>query len=226
MSEDGSDSRELLVVRFGEPSPLAGPTRDALPVFEHVCEADSFEELRERVRNQTRRSEAWRRAGLWVLDQLSAVLGEDWPGKVRRSGSSEWFPGELGYQHSHTIAYAKLLELALRLQKFEKSDGIRRVRRDLRDDRTPGRWHHTMMLLELAALAQAQDVNVLLESAERGTQWPADVVVANGRKRKVIYLGVREYFVMGDNQNRSCDSRDVGLITRHEIKGKVIATIP
>lgn len=37
-----------------------------------------------------------------------------------------------------------------------------------------------------------------------------------------ITLNENEYFVLGDNRNNSSDSRNIGLITRDEIIGKVV----
>jgi len=38
-----------------------------------------------------------------------------------------------------------------------------------------------------------------------------------------LVLGENEYFVLGDDREHSCDSRDFGTVLRKQIKGKVLA---
>ena len=45
------------------------------------------------------------------------------------------------------------------------------------------------------------------------------------RDRAPIQLGRDEYFVMGDNRDRSHDSRSIGPIRRRDIRGRVICTL-
>jgi hypothetical protein len=72
-------------------------------------------------------------------------------------------------------------ELALRLKEFEDTPRIAAVRDHLRGDRSPGRWEHTLIQLEVAALGRKIGATVTLEGAAcPGEQrppevWPYDV---------------------------------------------------
>jgi hypothetical protein len=155
-----TDEPELEIVRF-EP--------DLTVFLEPIFEADSFTELEERFR-RGQRPEPWRRAGLWALDELRGILGEDWPG----AAPSGWFPPELGAAYSHTREYTRLLELALRLHRFADASGIASLRNSLKTDRRQDRWLHISLQLEVAALAARAGADTSFESRQQG-RYPADV---------------------------------------------------
>jgi hypothetical protein len=153
---------DLDVTRFGE----GDDTFFLRPVFE----ADTFDELEERFAHGER-PKAWSEAGLWAMNEMRALLGDEWPSETARTG---WFPAELGSAYSHTVAFARLMELALRLREFGSTSGMATVRNALKSDRTPQRWFHTAMQLEVAALAAASGADVKFEASEQGV-YPADV---------------------------------------------------
>jgi hypothetical protein len=180
--DDVSEPGEIEIVRFES----SGETTVSEPiVLTPTFEAADFAELEERFHNVPERTEAWRAAGLWALGVLKQVLGEQWPGKTSlgRDGNA-WVVADLCGAHSHTRHYARLLELALWLDGLASAPGMARVRQALRDDRTPGRWEHTRLQLEIAALAQARSASVSFEGAGRTGRdsWPADVEAVIGER--------------------------------------------
>lgn len=160
-----NEENELEIVHFGQP--------DYTVVLRPVFEAENFGELEERF-THGERPEAWRRAGLWALAEMRALLGEDWLGDTAASG---WFPAELGAAYSHTREYVRLLELALRLRQFAGARGIGRLRDGLKSDRRVERWLHTSLQLEVAALAASKGAAASFESRDQSL-YPADVRLA------------------------------------------------
>jgi len=84
-------------------------------------------------------------------------------------------PPEIAWASAHAVAYAELLELALRLKMLSKVPGLASVRRALRKDLRGQRRVHTRLQLEVAALAQMLSPDVALESIVRGDAPPVDV---------------------------------------------------
>jgi hypothetical protein len=182
---------KLEVIRFGQGSEASLPELIELtPAFE----AASFSEIETRLVATPERTEAWRQAGLWSLAVLKNLLGETWPGETWRVTKDRlakpWLPGELCAAHYHTRHYARLVELALRLTELNPLPGMAGVRTALRTDRTPQRWEHTLLQLEMGALARTGGAEVTFEGARLANRskpvWPADVEVAVEGRRVAI----------------------------------------
>lgn len=119
------------------------------------------------------RSTEWTKAGMWALDQLDELLGQDWPELAWRSFGL--LPVPLEYAAGHVVAYAQILELALRLRLLRHVDGWGDVRRDLQRDRRSERALHVSLQLETAACALRLGWPVQLEPREPAEGKPADV---------------------------------------------------
>lgn len=66
------------------------------------------------------RNEAWKSAGRWAIDRLNHHLGPTWP---RRAWTKYQLPTFLVWSPAHAIAFAQLLELALRLDLLADCPG-------------------------------------------------------------------------------------------------------
>jgi len=161
------------------------------------------------------RSEAGRSAGIWALDVLEEVLGEDWLGRViEREGRP---PDSFLYVSAHAVAFLQVLELALRLKLLEAVPGMGRVRADLARDPVGSRRAHTSLLLEVASLALRQGELVAVESKTSGSPNPADILLAGA-------LPVETFVILMDDamrKNRAYSSQvgnqviQIGL--RHDV---------
>jgi hypothetical protein len=183
--------KPLDVVEFGQASDEAAPAVVELtPAFQ----ADRFSEFESRLAATPERTEAWHRVGLWSLNALKDLLGETWPGDTWRVTDKRlakpWLPAELCAAHYHTRHYARLVELALRLTELGPLPGMAAVRTALRTDRTPHRWEHTLLQLEVGALAHAAGAAVAFEGARlpnrQSPGWPADVEVSVEERHMAI----------------------------------------
>jgi hypothetical protein len=186
MNSPNPDDETLSVVCFLDDNPhsVAG-----IPVFSPAFEADTFTELEARIRQANSHTQEWVEAGLWALRVVGEILGETWPGdtwkKTAERTGTPWLPADLGASHYHLRHYTRLLEIALRLTEFENTPGIGVLRDQLINDRTPQRWEHTLLQLELAALGTAVGFDVTFEGAVMGTvesgisAWPFDVRVVS-----------------------------------------------
>lgn len=80
---------------------------------------------------ESQRGPAWREAGSWALGVLQEQLGDRW---LHRTWTKYTLPGPLVLSSAHTIAFAELLELALRLDLLRDHPGMGVVGRNLRRD--------------------------------------------------------------------------------------------
>jgi hypothetical protein len=103
---------------------------------------------------------------------LRDVLGEGW----LQDGD---LPAEVVHANTHTLAFVRLLELALRLEQFADVSGVARLRKTLRENRTPESWYHVQLQLEIAELLAATGATIEVERGPTGG-WPADVVATMG----------------------------------------------
>ncbi len=134
---------------------------------------DSYEIALER----SQRSAAYREVAVWALTELRLVLGEDW---LRRAAESERPPPLLAHLDLvgwHTLAFADVVEWALRLRLVRDVPGEAKLRRDLTCDATAGRTLHTALQLGVATMALRLGWDVALEPRAADGP-PADVLVA------------------------------------------------
>lgn len=133
---------------------------------------DGWDELAEMIARPGNTPRA--RAARAAIETMRLTLGEEWL-------AEGWVPPELALAFSHTIAFAQLLELALRLSSFREAPGAGVIRQGLRSNRTTERWRHVQLQLELAALAGAVGADAKFETrSEHG--WPADVVLEHAHE--------------------------------------------
>lgn len=130
------------------------------------------------------RSEAWRQAGHWALDVLEAELGTGWPEIVRAKNPTGGAP-LLARAAGYAVAYAEILELALRLRLLRKVNGRAKLWRTLRKDPRPEQLLHCGLQLEVASLALRSAAIPELEPPPREDK-PADVAVTIGGRRILI----------------------------------------
>jgi hypothetical protein len=107
------------------------------------------------------------------MDVLEQELGETWPGQVR--GKEGSVPPEIAWSPAHAVAYAELLEFALRLKLLSRVPGFASVRRDLRRNLVGHRRMHARVQLEVASLAKMARHEVSMEVKGRPGMSPLDV---------------------------------------------------
>jgi hypothetical protein len=131
------------------------------------------------------RSDEGRAAGLYALGKLQEILGDAWPAVAWEKSDHAGLPPEIMLSGPHAIAFAQLLELALRLDVLP-GDGGAKVKGSLRSDPRPEHLTHLRLQLELAALAVAAGLDPSVETHLAGADTPADVVVSHGGERVAI----------------------------------------
>jgi hypothetical protein len=120
-------------------------------------------------------SDAWRDTGHWAFNVLEAQLGAEWPATVTAKSPTGGAP-QLAWAVGHVVAYAQVLELALRLELLRGVDGHAKIRRALRTDPRPPQLAHCDMQLEVAGLALMSGFTPALEPAPLSGR-PADVSI-------------------------------------------------
>lgn len=131
-------------------------------------------------------SEGGRNAGVWAIDQLRTILGQEWSG-LRDSNY-------LQFAFMHAGAFGELLDIALRLHLLNDVSGMARIRRDFVRDVKPERRLHTQLLLNVASLAVQCGQNVALEKILPLKLAPTDVVLTN----EVGIMGIEVFAVHMD----------------------------
>jgi len=144
----------------------------------------SWEILRTMMAGPNGRSDAWREVGRWALTVLEKRLGADWRGEVRRKS---WTGGatELALGEGHVVAYAQVLEWALRLELLDGCDGYAKARKAMANDPRPEQLAHSRVQLEVAALALKSGAKPALEPPSAHGR-PADVAFDVGGRRLVV----------------------------------------
>ena len=144
----------------------------------------SWEILRTMMASPNGRSDAWREAGRWALTVLEKRLGADWPANVRRKSSNGGAP-ELAFAAGHVVAYAQVLEWALRLELLDGCDGYAKARKAIANDPRPEQLAHSRVQLEVAALALKSGTKPMLEPPSRHGR-PADIAFDIDNRRLVV----------------------------------------
>lgn len=152
--------------------------------------------------NRSQRGPAWRQVGSWAFNELEAQVGDVWLTrtieKYSRAGEEKILPPIIFLAPSHTIAFAELLELVLRLDLLKDRPGCHRLRAILDGDPMPHQLMHLRVQLEVGALTmrRRQDVAFELSSDTGGA---ADVVIGEEPARIVVETKV----VLFDDRTRN-----------------------
>lgn len=141
------------------------------------------------------RNEAWKIAGRWALETLGQNLGADWP---RRAWTKYSIPTFLLWSSSHTIAFARLLEVALRLEVVRNCSGAAKLRRVLRQDPREEQIAHLALQLELGGLALRQGYDIAFEQAV-GSAPPVDVEV----RLEDVIARIETFAILQDDHSRT-----------------------
>jgi hypothetical protein len=128
------------------------------------------------------RNDAWKSAGRWALECLNHHLGASWP---RRAWTKYRIPTFLVWSPTHTVAFAQLLELALRLDLLAGCSGAGKLRRVLRQDPREEQIAHLALQLELGGLAMQAGLDVAFERSH-GSARPVDVEIRSASKATKI----------------------------------------
>lgn len=156
---------------------------------------------------RSHRGLAWRQAGVWALDTLEENLGQDWLGrtieKYRLLELGEMLPYFIQLGPAHTLAYADLLEFALRLEILRDVPGMGKVRKVLRGIPRPDQLGHVMVQLETASLALMGGCAIDIESALAHPHRPADLVLQIAGSSVQVELAV----LLPDEGFRQADRR-------------------
>jgi hypothetical protein len=131
----------------------------------------SWEILHGMMDSPNGRSDEWRHAGHWALDALEAELGTGWPEAVRAKNPTGGAP-HLAMAAGHAVAYAEILELALRLRLLSNVNGHAKLWRTLRKDPRPEQLLHCGLQLEVAGLALRSGTIPELEPRQSKTNQP------------------------------------------------------
>jgi hypothetical protein len=156
----------------------------------------SWAVLHEAMENQGR-PKAWRETGHWALDVLATELGHDWP--TRAVNAFGTLPLPLLMASAHTVAYAEVLELALRVRLLKEATGFADARNETRGDRRLERAFHFTLQMEVAGLATRLGWEVSLEV---GRPAPMDVVIRTPEAE----LGVETKFLGPTSHTMEDDS--------------------
>jgi len=120
------------------------------------------------------RSDAGRATGVWALDVLESELGRGW---LETAWEMERGPREILLAASHAVAFAEMVELALRLMLLHDVPGIARVRRVLQTDYRAVLWMHARIQLQVAALGKRLGWEIALEKKQPPDSRPTDVIL-------------------------------------------------
>jgi len=130
----------------------------------------TWEQLRAAMFDNLRSAEC-NEVGAWSMDVLAGAFGEKWPA-LAADRNADLLHATVYGASTHFIAYAQIVELALRLRIFEDHVGIAAVRNQLRRDLRFEAWHHARLQLEVAALAVACGHSISLEPRLEGNRPP------------------------------------------------------
>jgi hypothetical protein len=115
------------------------------------------------------------------LDVLERDLGVDWIRKAmekyRGLKLDEALPYFIYLGPAHTLAYADLVEVALRLELLRNQPGMGRIRKFLRGIPRPDQFGHIMMQLAIGSIASRIGYEVSFESVNLNSGRPIDLVL-------------------------------------------------
>lgn len=126
---------------------------------------------------ESQRGPAWREAGSWALGVLEEQLGDRW---LHLTWTKYALPGPLVLSPAHTIAFAELLELALRLDLLRDHPGMGVVRRNLRRDPREQQLAHLRIQLEVGGLALRAGYDIRFEERLQRSGRPVDIALSLG----------------------------------------------
>ncbi len=160
-------------------------------------------DLLRRLLDNRQHSVAWRDDGRWAIDTLESTLGIDWPSRAAEADPGLFRPMLWGA--SHVVAYAELLEFALRLQLLQSVAGMARLRRSMRADLRAEQHYHTRLQLEVASLAIATGCSASFERKSKPGSKPVDVEITTavgvvGVETKVVLLDLLARQAMQDDE--------------------------
>jgi hypothetical protein len=141
--------------------------------------------VRDMLARVTARPPAWTHAATWTVDTLESRLGDDWPALVMAK-SPDRSAGDLAFFAGHTIAYAHILEFALRLVLLDGIRGHAKVRRAIATDPRPDQLSHVTMQLELAGLALQRGYAPELEPRSLKSDPPADIAFHDDDGERIV----------------------------------------
>jgi hypothetical protein len=150
---------------------------------------------------------ARREVGVWALEKLREALGEDWP--QRWYDKNDALPAFLQHPATDALAYAELVETALRLDALSGVLRVRRLLRDWRGDLALIRQLHVVLQLQVATLARAVGASAEFEAPTElpTTARPADVIVQLGEDRFITEV----FSVYSDDKAAEAIRYDVDL---------------
>ena len=156
---------------------------------------------------QSHRGPAWQQAGVWALDTLEENLGQNWLSrtieKYRRLELGEMLPYFIQLGPAHTLAYADLVEFALRLEILRDVRGMGKIRKVLRGVPRPDQLGHVMVQLETASLAIVRGHTIDMETSPAQLHRPADLILKVAGSSIQVELAV----LLPDRSFRQADRR-------------------
>ena len=147
---------------------------------------------------------ARRQVGVWAMGQLRSALGEDLPARWHERHGR--LPALVGDPARNAYAYARLVETGLRLHSLGGVLRLPSLMNEWASDLSAIRMLHTLMQLEVAALARSLNATVEFETPIRlpQTSRPADVVIS----REGYQLIAECFCVHNDQRTREAMAYD------------------
>lgn len=125
----------------------------------------------------SQRSGKGKELGLWSLEVLEQALGEDWLSTTRTmdSGVDRIF----WWADSRNDFLLEIAEFAIALTDLKDVQGFAKVRKDLKNDATLGRFWHSRAMCQLGRQAFMAGHQITFEKKIKGFRSPVDLVISS-----------------------------------------------
>lgn len=167
----------------------------------------------------SKRSDKGKELGLWSLEVMEQVLGEDWLSTTRTRDSGVdrifWLAA-----HRDDLLL-EVVEFALALTVFKEVQGFAKVRRDLKNDATLDRFWHSRAMFQLGRQALMAGHQIIFEKTTKGFPSPVDLVIRSkdpSELRCELFCIFRsESVVNGSNRSRQISNKIRRIVSTERV---------